>query len=95
MTTFDDLVFEPHPVMNGVQAAADFDNGYGAVVSRANVPFGDDDGPYELVVTRHGTVCSDSGITEGVEVLLTATNVTSLLGRIAALPKAKPEDGGA
>ena len=61
MKTFKDLVFEPsEPILNGVQARIDFDNGYGASVIKNRFSCGGSVGFYELAVVKDGQLHYDN-----------------------------------
>ena len=66
MKTFKDLVFEPsEPILNGVQARIDFDNGYGASVIKNAFSHGGYAGFYELAVVKDGQLHYDNPLADG------------------------------
>lgn len=66
MKTFKDLVFEPsEPILNGVQARIDFDNGYGASVIKNAFSHGGYAGFYELGVTKGNQLHYDNPVANG------------------------------
>ena len=66
MKTFKDLVFEPsEPILNGVQARIDFDNGYGASVIKNAFSHGGYAGFYELAVVKDGQLHYDNPLANG------------------------------
>jgi hypothetical protein len=66
MKTFKDLVFEPsEPILNGVQARIDFDNGYGASVIKNRFSCGGSVGFYELAVVKDGQLHYDNPVANG------------------------------
>ena len=66
MKTFKDLVFEPsEPILNGVQARIDFDNGYGASVIKNAFSHGGYAGFYELAVVKDGQLHYDNPVANG------------------------------
>lgn len=66
MKTFKDLIFEPsEPILNGVQARIDFDNGYGASVIKNRISYGESAGLYELGVTKDNQLHYDNPVANG------------------------------
>lgn len=90
MTTFNKLNFKPHPVMDGVAAKIFFGNGYGASVVRFIGSYGSEDDLFELAVLvgtkKKWGLSYDTPITDDVEGHLSEDEVTTLLGKIEALP---------
>jgi hypothetical protein len=83
--TFEDLEFKQVPDGRGIQAEAEFDNGYGASVVQSEFTYGGKSGFYELAVTKGGRLCYDTPITDNVCGFLTEAEVTGLLVRIEGL----------
>ena len=66
MKTFKDLEFRPHPNhMGGVQAIAEFDNGFGASIVKTPYTYGGKDGLYELAVFKDGQMHYDNAVANG------------------------------
>lgn len=89
-TNFDELDFQPHPVWaDGIQAKTFFSNGYGASVVRGEHSYGGRQGLYELAVAKgradEWSICYTTPITDDVAGSLSESDVTRLLGDIAAL----------
>lgn len=97
MKEFKDLVFQPHPNMEGLQATYFFENGYGVSVVRFNLPFGgygsytSNENEWELAIAKGNSdnweICYDTPITEDVLGHLTAPDVTHIMKRVQSLPK--------
>jgi hypothetical protein len=87
MKTFKDLEFRPHPNhMGGVQAIAEFDNGFGASIVKTPYTYGGKDGLYELaVLNTDGHLTYDTPITNDVLGYLTEKDVTEVLIKIQQL----------
>lgn len=87
MKTFKDLEFKPHPNhMGGVQAIAEFDNGFGASIVKTPYTYGGKDGLYELaVLNTDGHLTYDTPITNDVLGYLTEKDVTEVLIKIQQL----------
>ncbi len=87
MKTFKDLEFKPHPNhMGGVQAIAEFDNGFGASIVKTPYTYGGKDGLYELaVLNTNGHLTYDTPITNDVLGYLTEQDVTEVLIKIQQL----------
>jgi hypothetical protein len=87
MKTFKDLEFKPHPNhMGGVQAIAEFDNGFGASIVQTPYTYGGKDGLYELaVLNTDGHLTYDTPITNDVLGYLTEQDVTEVLIKIQQL----------
>jgi hypothetical protein len=87
MKTFKDLEFKPHPNhMGGVQAIAEFDNGFGASIVKTPYTYGGKDGLYELaVLNTDGHLTYDTPITNDVLGYLTEQDVTEVLIKIQQL----------
>lgn len=87
MKTFKDLEFRPHPNhMGGVQAIAEFDNGFGASIVQTPYTYGGKDGLYELaVLNTDGHLTYDTPITNDVLGYLTEQDVTEVLIKIQQL----------
>lgn len=85
--SFGDLDFRTF--RDGVQAIAEFPNGYGASVVKHGFSYGGSDGLYELAVLDMldgGALCYDTPITDDVLGRLTPDDVTGVLAAIAVLP---------
>ena len=80
--TFDDLDFVVRK--GGSRAVCDFPNGYKASVITINNVYGD--GLYELAVMHGVYLVYDTPVTDDVLGYLTPAEVTTALGKIAALP---------
>lgn len=66
MKTFKDLVFEPsEPILNGIKATINFDNGYGASVIKNAFSYGGSAGFYELGVTKDEQLHYDNPVANG------------------------------
>ena len=87
MKTFKDLQFKPHPNhMGGVQAIAEFDNGFGASVVCTPYTYGGKEGLYELaVLNTDGHLTYDTPITNDVLGYLSEQDVTEILIKIQQL----------
>ncbi len=87
MKTFKDLEFKPHPNhMGGVQAIAEFDNGFGASIVQTPYTYGGKDGLYELaVLNTDGHLTYDTPITNDVLGYLTEQDVTEVLIKVQQL----------
>lgn len=87
MKTFKDLEFNTHPNhMGGVQAIAEFDNGFGASIVQTPYTYGGKDGLYELaVLNTDGHLTYDTPITNDVLGYLTEQDVTEVLIKIQQL----------
>ena len=85
--TFEDIIFKPHPMGNGIQGVITFDNGYGASVVRTPFSYGGDRGKYELAIYHEGSICYDTHITNDVIGYLTEDEVTDFLRQIQELEK--------
>lgn len=92
MTTFAELNFKTTR-NGGVQAHAFFPNGYGASVMRDAMSYGGSAGLYELAVLKGAADCCEityaTPVTDDVRGHLSPSDVTRLLGEIAALPTPK------
>lgn len=87
--TFDDLDFKPHPNWpDGVQAKAEFPNGYGVSVIKSVNSYGGSRGLYELAVFKDGRLCYDTPITGDVLGYLSPSTVTETLEAVEALSPA-------
>lgn len=71
---------------DGIQAFAEFPNGYGASIIRKVGSYGSKDGLYELAVLHNGKLCYSTPITNDVIGYLKPNEITELLSRIEALP---------
>lgn len=80
-----------HPI-GGRQYTIDFSNGYGASIICGHSAFHCDDDTYEVAVTKHGSPCYTSGITDNVLGYQTADDVAHLLASIERLPTARTLD---
>lgn len=87
MKTFKDLEFNPHPNhMGGVQAIAEFDNGFGASVVQTPYTYGGDKGLYELaVLDNEGHLTYSTPVTNDVIGWLRPEDVTEVLIKIQQL----------
>jgi hypothetical protein len=87
MKTFKDLEFKPHPNhMGGVQAIAQFDNGFGASVVQTPYTYGGDKGLYELaVLDNEGHLTYATSVTNDVIGYLRPEDVTDVLIKIQQL----------
>jgi hypothetical protein len=81
MKTFNDLVFNPHPINNGVVSRLYFGNGYGVSVVKHDYSYGNEKGLYELAVVSEetGEILYDTPITEDVVGWLRPTDVTDIM----------------
>ena len=86
MKTFNELEFQSHPNMDGVQARIQFENGYGASVVKGEYTYGGKDGLYELaVLDSNGKLTYSTPVTDDVEGYLSEDGVTRLLEQIQSL----------
>ena len=94
MKTFENLVFETHPMGNGFMSKMFFPNGYGISVVRFKSPFGGgsftNGDQWEVAVLKGNhedwDLCYDTDITNNVIGYLTDNEVTEIMGRIQNLP---------
>lgn len=95
MKTFENLVFETHPMGNGFMSKMFFPNGYGVSVVRFKSPFGGggsytNGDQWEVAVLKGNhedwDLCYDTDITNNVIGYLTDNEVTEIMGRIQNLP---------
>lgn len=86
---FEDLKFNPHPRVEGIQARMDFDNGYGISVIQG--PYFYCDGPheYEVAVFKGGHLTYGTPITDDVIGHVGSAEVTDIMRQIQDLPKAE------
>jgi len=85
MSYFKVLKFKSHQFLEGWKSAThDFTNGYGVSVILKPIWNGYDEG-YELAVLKNGSLCYDSGITDGVIRDLTEDEVSELMLQISFL----------
>ena len=86
MKTFKDLEFKPHTTdKNGVVAAIEFENGWGASVVRFDGSYGGQSGLFELAVLKDGYVDMNNDITDDVIGWLDESDVTKVLKQIQEL----------
>jgi hypothetical protein len=87
MKTFKDLEFKPHPNhMGGVQAIAEFDNGFGASIVKTPYTYGGKEGLYELaVLDSDGHLTYATSVTNDVLGYLSEQDVTEVLIKIQQL----------
>ena len=86
MKTFNDLVFEKHPMGIGIQARIQFDNGFGASVVKGRYTYGGPQGLYEVaVLDKDGHLTYDTMVTDDVIGHLTEQDVTDVLAQIQSL----------
>jgi len=83
---FEDLKFQTHPIGHGIQAVAQFDNGYGVSVVRFKWSYGYEEGLFELAVLKGNSLCYDTPVTNNVLGYLTLEDVTEQMAAIQALP---------
>lgn len=95
MKKFDDLVFEPHTMGNGLMSKMFFPNGYGISVVRFKSPFGGggsytNGDQWEVAVLlgdeQNWDLCYTTDITNDVIGHLTDDDVTDIMERIQKLP---------
>lgn len=86
---FEDLVFKNLERLNGVQAHAYFDNGFGVSVVRHEFSYGGDAGLYEIAVLENDEICYTSSVTDDVMGHLSEDDVTEVLAQVEALPLSK------
>ena len=65
MKTFNDLLFETHPMGVGILARINFDNTYGVTVVKTPYTYGGDKGLYELAVWKDGNIHYDNPVAKG------------------------------
>lgn len=93
MKTFENLVFETHPMGNGFMAKMFFNNGYGVSVVRFKSPYGGgsytNGDQWEVAVLigndQDWDLCYDTEITNNVIGYLDKDEVTEIMGRIQNL----------
>ncbi len=85
--TFEDLVFKPHALGEGVQALHQFPNDYGvSVVGGARGLYGDGVGTFEIAILHHDAITYRTPITSDVLAWQTKDEVTAVLAQVEALP---------
>lgn len=86
VTTFEDLVFSPHPNPNhfgGVQSLVKFNNGYGASIVQTPYTYGGNKGLYELAVFgKDGHITYETEITNDVLGYLSENDISEILKKI-------------
>ena len=82
-----DLDFNIHPIGTGLQAIAEFDNGFSASVVVGKLFYSRIDAPYEIAVLENGIITYDTPITDDVLGYLTEDEANDVLAQIEALPK--------
>ncbi len=85
MKAFKDLVFNPHPSGEGIQARIEFDNGYGVSVICTPFSYGGKSGLYEMAVFHDGELTYTTDLGDDVKGWLTEDEVTELLKKIQEL----------
>ena len=85
MKAFKDLVFNPHPSGEGIQARMEFDNGYGVSVICTPFSYGGKSGLYEMAVFHDGELTYTTDLGDDVKGWLTEDEVTELLKKIQEL----------
>jgi hypothetical protein len=65
MKTFKDLVFEPHPMGQGILAREEFTNGWGITTVKTPYTYGGDRGLYEIAVWKDGEIHYDNPVAKG------------------------------
>lgn len=85
MKTFDDLVFEPHP-LDGIMAHLFFDNGRGVSVICGSWFYSNGVDTYEVaVLDKKGGIDYSTSITDNVLPHLTKDEVTEVMKQIQEL----------
>ena len=95
MKTFDDLVFEKHPIAidtipdykDAKQAVLNFDNGYGVSVLLGKCFYSNEANTYELVVLKGDGICFTTSITDDVIGHISSDEVTDIMIRVQQLEK--------
>ena len=93
MKTFDDLVFEYHPITecgidkykNCKQAVINFDNGYGVSVIFGTAFYSNGIDTYELAVLLEGSICYPHEIGNDVLAYISKDEVTEAMRKIQFL----------
>jgi len=95
MKTFDDLVFNKHPLYEneniGVahQARLDFPNNYGVSVVKSPSSYGGKDNLWELAVLYCDEITYNTSITDDVIGWLTNEKVTEIMQKVQELDESK------
>ena len=92
MKTFDDLVFEKHPIAidtipdykDAKQAVLNFDNGYGVSVLLGKCFYSNGVDTYELAVL---SICYATSITDDVIGHISSNEVTDIMTKVQQLKK--------
>jgi len=66
ITKFDLLIFEDMKNQNGIQAFADFPNGFGASIVKSDVSYGGKSGLFEIAVLKGKDIDSTTDISDDV-----------------------------
>lgn len=93
MKTFQDLVFERHPIAidslpdykDAKQAVLVFDNGYGVSVLIGRCFYSNGIDTYEVAVMKDDSICYSTHITDDVIGRLTAEQVSDVMKQIQEL----------
>lgn len=93
MKTFQDLVFERHPIAidslpdykDAKQAVLVFDNGYGVSVLIGRCFYSNGIDTYEVAVMKDGRICYSTPITDDVIGRLTDEQVSDVMKQIQEL----------
>lgn len=92
MKTFKDIVFEPHPIFEGLIGKLNFKNGYGISVIRfklCDMEYGsytNDEQQWEIAVLHNNKVTYNTPITDDVIGYLYSYEVTEIMKKIQELP---------
>lgn len=86
MKEFKDLDFGAHSAgLGGTHATMVFDNGYGVSVITGRMFYTSEEKPYEVAVTKGGSLCYDTPITNDVLGYRTEEEVTEIMKQVQEL----------
>ena len=90
MKTFDDLEFNRHANLIGIQAVIKFDNDYGLSVVQVNDDFRDSSyGKYDLLILRNSSADYGNPISDGEIIKQNPPQVTEIMKKIQKLGRFK------
>ena len=85
ITKFDLLIFKDMKNQNGIQAFADFPNGFGASIVKSDISYGGKSGLFEIAVLKGKDIDSTTDISDDVIGWCDEEDINRILNAISKL----------